>query len=426
MYAYGMNELLSRFSSRIISTYLAFPENKPCTALDIRCGRGEVLNEITRNSPFVSRYGIENKSFLVRVARENGFTKVCEADYKSPAKITNDAFSLVVANPEINISYFSDLFRDYDPFLIPNFEAEERARIEAMEAQKDMIDFGEEGLTEEMLQKRKEEMEKRKEEIEKKIQKAVEEREIAFRRALREQERRSEAMRWDRFVLNFVSRYLAPGGILIFVTPKEFIDGQICFKLANNYEDIRVYRLSDDEYEEQRKCIIFAKKRKTPNRDQELAFRLMQYRLTPYKEIPVIDIQPEPLYQVPSISPDVIEYFRVGPISAEEVQQMFQRSNVIKNYISNYGTTLVNEVPQPPTQLHKGHVSLLLASGLLNGHIGTGPDQHLVKGSVIKMSSQVMEEEDTLDGTQVRIKEREYFHIGIKYLDRNGEFTKLL
>jgi hypothetical protein len=403
----------------MVGTYLGYPENQPITALDIKCHDGEVLSEITRTASKPALYGVEENVYRAREAISRGFTKVCRADYKSASKITNDAFSLAFVNPIVDQRFTDELFRDFDPFKVPNFEAEERARLEAMSQQMEMIDFGDEGLAEEAIQKRKEDMEKQ-------LKKAIEEREIAFRRALYEQEKRTEQYRWDRFLLNFISKYLMPGGMLVFVTPKEFIDGQICFKLASSYEDIKIFRQEDDEYEEQRKCIIFARKRRQANRDQDAARVLMQYRLTPYKEIPVISFQTQPMYQVPIGKPEHIENFRVGPITAEEILGALGKSHVIQKYVDTYGTALDNEAPQPPTQLHKGHVSLLLASGLLNGHIGTGPDQHLVKGSVIKMSSETAEEEETEDGTDVRIKEREYFHIGIKYLDRHGNFHRLL
>ncbi|QHW35782.1 hypothetical protein GZH47_33350 (plasmid) [Paenibacillus rhizovicinus] len=414
-----MNDPLSKITSRCIGTHLGFPENQPITALDIKCHDGEPLLEMTKKAAQPHRYGIEENTYQARLAQSNGFDKVCRSDYKSQSKITNEVFSMVLANPIVDDRFTDELFRDFDPFKVPNFEAEERARIEAMAQQMEMIDFGDEGQTEEEIQKRKEEADRQ-------LKKAIEDREIAFRRALFEQEKRTEQYRWDRFVLNFVSKYLMPGGILVFVTPKEFIDGQICFKLASSYEDVKIFRLEDEEYAEQRKCIIFAKKRRQANRDQDAARVLMQYRLTPYKEIPEISFQQTPMYQVPMSKPEWIENFRVGPITGDEVLGALGKSPLISKYVETYGSVLNNEAPQPPTQLHKGHVSLLLASGLLNGHIGTGPDQHLVKGSVIKMSKETTEEEESEDGTDVRIKEREFFNIGIKYLDRHGEFHRLL
>jgi SAM-dependent methyltransferase len=416
VYATDVNSPISKFTARLLNTYLRFPDNKPVTAFDVRCGNGETLNEITRNAYEAHKYGIESNDYLARQASEK-FQRVCKTDYKSQAKITNDVFSLAVVNPIIDQRIQDEMLSDFDYFKDPDFEAEERARILALEATKDQLDLNLEDLTEE-------EKAKQQEEVEKKIQKAVQERKIAYLRVLREQEKRTETYRDDKFLLSMVTKYLAPRGILIFITPKELIDGQICFKLANNYEDIRIIRQEDDEYEKQRKCIIIARKRMRVIRDEETAAELMKTKRKSYKDIPTIEPQLEPLYDVPSKSAEDILNFRVGPITADEALQMMNRSPVINNYIKTYGMIFENEMPEPPTQLHKGHVSLLLASGLLNGYIGTGPNQHLVKGSVIKMSEERLEEDPETEETKT--VEREYFHIGIKYLDRYGQFHKLL
>jgi SAM-dependent methyltransferase len=418
MYARDINSPLTKFSSKMLHSYLGFPEGKPITALDVKCGNGEVLVELTRGAHEAFRYGIEPNEYFARQASER-FVRVCRTEYKSQSKITNEAFSMVVVNPIINHRFVDEIFSDYDPFKIPNFEKEERERILAQEAMKDQLDLGAEGMTEE-------ERAKQQEEVEKKIQKAIQDREIAYRRALREQEKRMEMFRDDKFLLSMATKYLAPKGILIFITPKEFIDGQICFKLANNYEDITIVRLDDDEYEQQRKCIIIAKKRQRVERDEKLAYELIQNKYRPYKEIPVLSFQQTPLYQVPSKKKEDVINFRIGPITMEEALQTMRRSTLIDNYIKTFGTVLDNVMPEPPTQLHKGHVSLLLASGLLNGYIGTGPDQHLVKGSVVKMATEVTEEEETINGIESKTVEREFFHIGIKYLDRYGNFHRLL
>jgi hypothetical protein len=418
MYAGEMNSPLSKFTSRLISTYLKFPEGKPITAFDVKCFNGEPLNEITKKVQERYLYGIEGNSYYARTAT-NIFTRVSNSNYKSQSKITNDVFSLALVNPTINNRFIDELFSEYDPFQIPDFEKEERQRMEAVEATKDQLDLGAEGMSEEDL-------EKQQEDLEKKIKKASHDREVAFRRALREQEKRMEIYRDDKFLLAMITKYLAPNGVLVFVTPKEFIDGQIAFKLANNYYDIQIFRLDDDEYEDQRKCVIFARKKAKSSREEKLPYEIMQTKYKPYKQIPVLSPQSEGTYLVPSKKKEDIQHFRVGPITGEEILQIMGKSPLIDTYRRTYEDTLNNEKPRPATPLHRGHIALLLASGLLNGYIGSGPDQHLVKGSVVKMTSSREEEIETEDGTETKIVDREYYHIGIKYLDRYGEFHKLL
>lgn len=424
MYAHGINDQLSRYTAKVLKSYLKFPEGKSITALDPKCEDGQVLYELTKSHELSYRFGAE-PHMGDSIAAGRIFHKVSRANYmEAQAKITNDVFSLAIVNPTIHDKFMDEIFSDFDTFKVPDFEAEAQTWIEQQKALREQyasdIDFGDEGLTEEDIQKRQENMQKQ-------IEKRIDDQKLAFRRALREQEKRFEFYRRDKYSLAFVTKYLAPGGILIFVTPKEFIDSQVAMKFTNNYEDIRVYRLDDDEYMDQRKCIIIAKKRMRPIRDDRHYISLMNTKLKPYKEIPVLQPQTEPLYELPSKLASEVQYFRVGNITPEEALMAISKSNVIDTYRATYSQTFDDVKPMPPTTLHKGHVSLLLASGLLNGYIGTGPDQHLVKGSVHKLSSEIEEEETADDGSiEIKIKEREYFSIGIKYLDRHGQFHKLL
>jgi len=413
-----MNAALSKRTARILRTYLDFPYNKPITALDFKAFDGQPLNELTLCASERFLYGAEPAQFMAKQASEF-FERVAIATYKSESKISNDVFSLALVNPVVSPYFINDIFSSYDPFQIPDFEEEERQRQKSLESTKDHLDLNQLEMTAEEIEQRKADMEER-------IQKAIEERNIAYRRALREQEKRTAAYRDDKLMLVNATRYLKPGGILVMITPKEFIDGQIAFKLANSYEDIQILRLEDEEYEDQRKCVILAKRRARNVRQDTLPYEIMQTKYKSYKDIPVISFQETPAYKVPESHKDQVVNFRIGPVTPDEVMHMFKKSAVVENFAIQHGITLDNQIPKPPTQLHKGHVSLTLASGLLNGYIGTGHDRHLVKGSVVKKSTEVTEEEDTEAGTEVKTVEREYFHIGIKYLDRNGNFHKLL
>ncbi len=418
--SYIMNDQPSSYFGSILSTYLDFPDNKPITVIDFKSFDGSFLSKLTRNADERFLYGMEEDRYSVNKSAST-FERISNAHYMSQSKITNDAFSMAVVNPIIHGSFFETHFSDYDPFKIPDFATEERERIYGIEQQKDELDLNDEDETEEQKQKRIES-------IDKKVAKAIEERNIAYRRALREQEKRTESYRSDKFLLASAIRYLMPRGILVMITPKEFIDGQIAFKLANNFEDIKIIRMEEDEYKYQRKCIIIARKRVKPERQDVLPYELMQYKYKPYREIESVSPQATPLYYVPSQSKEAIVNFRVGPVTMEECLKAMRTSPLIDNFSADQIQSTSKKTPKPPTQLHKGHVSLTLASGLLNGYIGTGADQHLVKGTVIKQkstSTEQVDNEETGDSRSETV-EREYFNVGIKYVDRNGKFVKLL
>jgi hypothetical protein len=419
VYPRRINEPLSEYATVALSTYLKFPENQPITALDFRCHDGRFLYQLTsKHQGDTYLFGVDAIPYNVRVAQEKyQYHKVFQASYKEEGKMSKEAFSLVVVHPVIEYALLEELFSVVDPFVEPNFEEEERQRLLAQQVMDNQIDFGEDGLSEEEIQRRNEEFEK-------KLQKVVKERRIAFRRALREQERRMMSLRYDYFLLMRATERLMPNGILVMITPKELIDQAVTTRLVNHYEDIRIFRLDDDEYPIYRKCIILARKKaKKTEGDKTQAVLLAETKLTPYQKIPVLEPQSEPLYTVPSQSIEAVDVFRIGPVTSSEALEMLKRSSLIENYQHTYTQTLTQEDPVTPTPLHKGHIMLLLTSGLLNGYIGKGPDQHLVKGTALKMTKQTIEEDE--QGIQT-LKEREYYHISVKYLDRNGVFHQLM
>jgi hypothetical protein len=254
--------------------------------------------------------------------------------------------------------------------------------------------------------------------------------------------------------LNRATIYLRPGGVLMMITPKEFIDDTIAFKLVNQYEDIKIIRLDDDEYEQHRKCIIFAKKRKKATRENyELGKMIARTKERPYKSFgrvrditvtqeqdpelyerqvfrqqvdgiyEVLEPQIEPYYTIPASDPEEISSFRVGPVTGNEALLTLKKSKLMNSYREKYSQVFTNQNPVTPTPLHKGHIMLLLTSGFLNGYIGTGPDQHLVKGSAIK---DIREFTDSDDDGNNRIVEREFYNIGVKLLNSQGVFRKIM
>lgn len=463
--SWKINEPIDSFTARILKTYFKFPESQPITALDWNANDGSFLYHLTNSVPLENRflYGVSNDSVDCDYMRDVGFHRVSNAEYKSEAKITNDVFSMVVINPEIDRRLITEMFEQVDPFTMPNFEESVRADVERQEAEalrlrqqvQSQIDFGELNAdnTERVEQQEvvQETEEERAERIEKRVRQELEKRIKAYRTAMKQQQKAIANLRWDTFLLQRATTYLRTGGILVFITPKELIDDSITFKLVNQYEDIKILRLEDQDYLERRKCIIIAKKRRKATREQyELGKELARTKEKPYlsfghiREITetdpvkrerqeflaqvdamygVIELQREWSYQVPISDPEDIVSFRVGPITASEALLAMQKSKLLPNYIEKNSQVFVNKDPVTPTPLHKGHIMLLLTSGLLNGFIGKGVNQHLVKGSAIK---DVREFSDVDDDGETRIVEREYYNIGVKILNSYGEFRKIM
>lgn len=458
----GINNPLSPYATKLLQMYLKFPEGEPFTALDWNAKDGTFLKSLTNKGDQPYLYGVSESSTDCSTMRDMDFHKVSQANYRSEAKISNDTFSLMVVNPIVHHNIVDMLFDSVDPYNMPNFETEVRENVLRQEEERrrlkedldDQIDFGslnEDNTEKEEVEESEEEREQR---LQKKIRVELEKRVKAWRMAMKEQQKRVSSLRFDNFLLQRATTYLRPGGILVMVTPKELIDDSISFKLVNQFEDIKILRLDDDEYLDQRKCIILAKKRKKATReDHELGKAISRTKERPYKSFgeirevtctplesqerydyevnrakvdalyDVISPQLEPSYVVPISDPEEVATFRVGPVTGNEALATLKKSKLMSSYQEKYSQVFTNKDPVTPTPLHKGHIMLLLTSGFLNGYIGTGPDQHLVKGSAIKDIREFSEEDD--EGN-TRVVEREFYNIGVKLLNAQGEFRKIM
>lgn len=412
-----LNSKISTYAATLLSMYLKLPEDKPFTAVDFRAHDGELLKILTDKAKDNRHLYVvdDNINNFLDMRRSEIFEKVIHSHYKVESKISEEAFSLAIVHPTISSEVQSEMFDAVsdDVFIEPDYEKIERERLE----KENEINFGLLDLTEE-------EKKKKEEEFNKKLEKAVKERKLAFRKALRQQERRIAFYRTDNFLLAKATRALMPGGILVMITPKELIDTAITIRLANQYEDIRVLALPEEDYQKSRKCIILAKKKKEKSeQDRSEGYLLAETKLTPYKDLEALTPQATPLYEVPEQENEAVRHFRIGPITAGEVLESLKKSNLLETYQETYTQSFFDEKPIAPTPLHKGHIMLLLTSGMLNGYIGKGENQHLVKGSVIKMKRETTERDSNDTET---IKERDYYHISVKYLNNKGEFHKLM
>jgi hypothetical protein len=459
-----INQPLSDYTTKLLKMYLKFPEGESFTALDWKAENGSFLHKLTeKQKEHRVLFGVDdNAEKCADMRSDYQFHKVSQADYRSEAKITNDVFSLMIIHPKVDERLINEVFETVDPYNMPNFEDEVRASIMRQEEERqrlqeqiaEQIDFGE--LNEDNTEKAKEIIEETEEQqqerIQKKMRTELEKRVKAWRMAIKEQQKKMSSMRWDSFLLQRATTYLRPGGILMMITPKEFIDDTISFKLVNQYEDIKIVRLDDDEYGEYRKCIIFAKKRHRATRDDyELGKVIARTKERPFKSFgkirpitaspddmnyekqvfrqkvdamyEVVEPQVEASFVIPVSEAEDVNSFRVGPITGMEALLTLRKSKLMNTYQEKYSQVFTNQHPVTPTPLHKGHIMLLLTSGFLNGYIGTGPDQHLVKGSSIK---DVREFTETDDDGNTRTVEREFYNIGVKLLNAQGQFRKIM
>lgn len=455
-----LNDGIPKRIGEIIRTYLQFPENQSITAIDFNAKDGEFLQGLTQGAHQPLLYGATQDNYQYRRVKEN-FHRIFQSSYQAESKISHNAFSLMVLNEDINDKISEQIFNSVDQYTMPNFEEEIREQIEKEEKErvriqaqlKEQIDFG--ALNEDNSEQEKTETEEeRNARINKEVEDALMNKIRAWRLAMKEQQKSFGPFRWDSFLLQKAINHLKTGGILVYVTPKELIDETVAFKLVNQFEDIRILKLDTFSLERYGRTVILAKKRRKATREfRDVGSTIARTKERPYRlfgearnitineeEDPqgyerqvfrqqmdrmygILSEQETPLYTVPSASEADVEEFRIGPITAKEALVVSQKSKLIETFQKTYAQTFINQNPMTPTPLHKGHIMLLLTSGFLNGYIGTGPDQHLVKGSATK---EVREFSDTDDEGSIRIVEREYYNIGVKLLNAQGEFRQIM
>lgn len=414
-YYHDMNDELKNHTNRLISTYIKAPKEKPATALFMDAEQfsfAKLLKE--KVSQNIHLFGA---SLNRREDSTKTFDKFFYASSESEMKCTNQSFSFVYLKPEITRGVFSYL-EDHDNFNKPDFYKKAREKF-IFEGVQDEFDFDDDAeMSEEELLLKKE---KAKEDLEKKIEKRANEMASTFNKAAKQSEDNVKKFRKDFFLLNRIKDYIKPGGLLVFVTPIEMIDATISKRLSNQYRDISIFRDPNDD--DEKFCIIFATKRSNVVSDTQQAYELSQYKYKKYDEIPELEAQMTPVYDLPAHDPEDIRTFRIGPITEEEILQNIKKSKVVEQFNKNNQKIFKLSKPSAPAPLHDGHIMLLLTSGLLNGYIGSGVDKHLVKGSVHKKTTSTPSMNNR--GDRITI-EKEYYDINIKYLDRYGSFHTIM
>lgn len=452
----------------ILKSYIKFPTNKPFTVLEWNIKTPRFLGALTEGlSEHRHIYGSTLTFLSDHALAENGYKKIYQSRYTNETKISHDVFSMVFMDLTISPALENKLF-NVDRFEMPSFEEDVRRKVAQEEEEKErllelantQLDLG--AISEDLKTKKKVETPEEKEErLAKLVDKRLKDRIRAWRKAQKDFQQDIRSLRDDHMMIRKSMEHLKPGGLLVMFTMKELIDDEISFKLANNFEDIRVLKLGDYDHRETGKFVILATKRPRASRDyrrdgvvigrtREMPLNrftnkaninlddeaIMQQiendpQIKEFYEQEIIKdrlygeftMQVEPLYELPSSDPEELTYFRIGPLTPEEVYAAFQKSKTIKNFQNKFAQTFVDKQGVTPTPLHDGHIVMLLTSGLLNGFVGKGPNQHLVKGTAIK-ESQLTEDQDE-DGN-IRSVEKEFYNIGVKYVNANGEFYKIM
>ncbi|HAD06931.1 MAG TPA: hypothetical protein DCE76_07200 [Anaerolineaceae bacterium] len=220
---------------------------------------------------------------------------------------------------------------------------------------------------------------------------------------------------------------LARGGLLVYIIPQRILGmPEVARLLGGHYENIRIYRFPDGLFEKFQQVVVFATRRlayKIPG-DREVS------EITSQSQCETVPIQPiaQPVYQ---LVPSPVRGANSRPVmfkrmdwEPEEVVEATQKAGV---QTTSEWLDLINPsrglatLAQPVMPLKKGHVAMLMASGMMGTVRLTDEEGRpmLIKGRVIKVVEK-SEETDSKDSGMVVETYKDRFVTTVAVLKQDG------
>lgn len=223
------------------------------------------------------------------------------------------------------------------------------------------------------------------------------------------------------------TRYLMPGGVLMYVIPSyRFSDSKIARFLATHYEETCLTRFSDEDYADFRQCIFIGRKKKSTRKTTD---DLLVEQLFECEDEDFVMANITPVDQLIGNRPWTI------PQSKTDVATFYTRIENKQDFVSlikdNKGFNAFIERTKPKTltiggdpiiNIAQGQMALLLASGAVNGLIGAGDTLHALQG--MEKVSTIVTEERTEHSTIT--KSRTKREVSIKVITPAGIVKKLM
>ena len=213
--------------------------------------------------------------------------------------------------------------------------------------------------------------------------------------------------RLESVFLEHTYRWLKPRGILVFVLPQAQL--KACAKLlAQQFTDIRIYRLTEPQCIHYHQVVVFASRRPRHSHREDAALLQIQERLCRLGEggeLEPLAAAADAVYSIPPSGPASLT--NVG-IPLDQVEDLLPRSSAYRQA----SRVLIREQNsirgRPLTPLHGGHVSLLATAGMLNGVFGQGQERHIAHWRSVKFVDHWEESEP--NGTIIQHDRERFSH----------------
>lgn len=182
-----------------------------------------------------------------------------------------------------------------------------------------------------------------------------------------------------RFLVDSIC-HLAIGGLLIYIIPYYRLTPDVCRILADNFQNITVWRFCGDEFKKYKQIAVLGTRQKRDD-GSALVAELSQNALCP-ENIPEITELPTGRYTVPG-APITVSLFKGAKFNEAELEEQLKKS---KSFSKLFEISKLDSLDKRPLlPLNIGQVGLIGGSGLINGLIDCEAP-HIIKGRIIKES----------------------------------------
>jgi hypothetical protein len=207
--------------------------------------------------------------------------------------------------------------------------------------------------------------------------------------------------------LEHTYRWLKQKGVLVFVVPQAQL--KVCAKLlAEQFVDLRVYRLTEPESVQYNQVAVMALRRPRHMLLPDSALlQAADYlrRMAGETEIGALTDSVDAAYFIPPSAPTALVD---QGIRLDQVEDLLPQSAAYRQA----SRILIREHSsikgRPLTPLHGGHVSLLATAGMLNGVFGEGEDRHIAHWRSVKFVDHWEESEP--NGTVIKHDRERFSH----------------
>ena len=203
-----------------------------------------------------------------------------------------------------------------------------------------------------------------------------------------------------RFLIESIGT-LTYGGLLIYVIPYYRLTPDICRILADNFEDLSVWRFTDGEFKKFKQVAVLGLRKQRDMEPQDTLW-LEQYAVSP-ASIPSLTDLPEDRYALPPV-PLEVPVFRGEQFNQKELEQQLRKSNSFSQLMAR--SELDNGMKRPPLPLSISQIGLVGGSGMINGLIECDTP-HIIKGRIVKVVRTESEEKFSSQGKHLGAEVRE-------------------